>query len=347
MASLFSDFLTSLGVRHTEEYSDRRFAEMPFQTMFGLTNLLKEYGVGTAGVKVAPGSRPDALKMFDTPYLIDTSDGFVIVQKIDNDKVTYMSQHKVFTAPLSEIAEGWNGIALLAATDSGSIEPDYERHLIGEMFNSVKKYVLRVAVALLLGFAMWASGLYRHWAAWCVVLFDCVGIYLSWMLLQKSAGVANKTADAVCSAIEEGGCDELAKSEAASFMGIFKWSELGMAYFSVSLLALLIFPESATALAAINILCLPYTIWSISYQKFRAKVWCTLCVCVQATLWLIFISYLAGGWTGKIFHAGPRFWITAAVASVTYLAALLGINMLDTSINKYFKLRNDDSTSDS
>ena len=33
------DYLTALGVPHTEGYTDRRFAGMPFHTLFGLTRL--------------------------------------------------------------------------------------------------------------------------------------------------------------------------------------------------------------------------------------------------------------------------------------------------------------------
>lgn len=53
MATLLSDLLTVLGVRHTELYSDKRFSQMPFRSMFGLSKLLREYGVATAGISVA------------------------------------------------------------------------------------------------------------------------------------------------------------------------------------------------------------------------------------------------------------------------------------------------------
>lgn len=43
--SLFNDYLTALGVPHTDGYSERRFETMPFHTLFGLSELLEEYGV--------------------------------------------------------------------------------------------------------------------------------------------------------------------------------------------------------------------------------------------------------------------------------------------------------------
>lgn len=343
MASLFSDFLTTLGVRHTEYYSDHRFEEMPFQTMFGLSNLLKEYGVGSVGVTVDADGRADAIMRFKTPYIIDTPDGFLIILKNDGEHVTYMSHQKVFTAPQADILDSWNGIALFAAADSISAEPEYGRHHVGEVAKSVKYHVFIFLLAALTGFAMWQTGLYAHWAAWLLVVLDCAGIWLSWMLVQKSLGIHNSAAEAVCSVLEEGGCDQLATSEASSFMGIFKWSEVGLAYFSVSLIAMLFFPELLTVLAAINILCLPYTVWSITYQKFKAKVWCTLCVCVQVVLWLLFGAYILGGWTHQIVPFTADFWISLTALGSCYVAALLGLNRLDDAILKYFKTKTSDN----
>lgn len=339
MASLFSDFLTSLGVKHTEDYSDSRFEQMPFQSMFGLVNLLKEYGVGAIGVSVNVDARAEAIMKFRAPFIVDTPDGFLIVLKNCGDNVTYMTRQKVFTVPKEKILDSWNGIALLAETGADSIEPEYLRHHVGEIAKSVKYYALIALVIALSCFAMWQSGLYSHWAAWLLVGFDCAGILFSWMLVQKSLGIHNSAAEAVCSVLEEGGCDELARSEASSFLGIFKWSEVGLAYFTVSLAVLFLFPQILPVLAAINILCLPYTVWSITYQKFKAKVWCTLCVSVQATLWLLFATYILGGWTHQILPLTSDFCIEFVVLGCCYVAVLLGINRLDDALLKYFKIK--------
>lgn len=347
MASLLSDFLNALGVRHTESYSDKRFSEMPFKSMFGLSSLLKEYGVGSVGVRVPEGSRVDALGKFRVPFLVDTPDGFAIVTKVADGSVTYLSQHYEFTAPVGKVVDSWNGIAMLAATDKDSVEPQYEVHHLAEIAENVKKWLLCFLAVALFGFAMWSTGLYAHWAAWLVAALDCTGIWFSWMLVQKSLGIHTETANAVCSVLQEGGCDEIARSEASSFLGIFKWSEVGLAYFSVSLLALLLVPSVLPALAAINILCLPYSFWSIWYQKFKAKTWCTLCVCVQANLWLLFFAYLSGGVTRQVLAFTPEFWIEFFVLGAVYVAAMLGLNRLDTALSKYIKTDNNESASNS
>lgn len=337
MASLFSDFLSALGVPHTESYSDARFRQMPFQSMFGLKNLLRDYGIGAIGLRTAPDSRQSVLAQLPVPFLADTDDGFAIVLKVEADAVVYMSQHRTFKVAASRFAAGWNGIALLASADSTSVEPDYKSHRMARLIATLKYRLLQVLVVALVAFAMWQSGLYARWQAWMVVALDCGGIMLSWMLVQKSLGIHTQAAQAVCSILEEGGCDRIAQSQASSFLGIFKWSEVGLAYFAVSLLAMLMFPHTLPVLAAINILALPYTIWSISYQKFKAKVWCTLCVSVQLTLWLLFAAYLLGGWTWDILPLTADFCIRFVIIGACMVAALLALNRLDNALPKYFR----------
>ncbi len=340
MASLFSDFLFVLGVKHSEDYSDNRYQNMPFQSMFGLSNLLKEYGVGSVGISVAEQNRESALTTFNPPFIIDTPKGFLIITRNKGGNITYLSDGKTFKVPQKEILDVWKGYALLAEVDSDSIEPEYLRHHVADIANNVKHYLLIVLTLLLAVFSMWQSGLYAKWAAWLVMILNCAGIVFSWMLVQKSLGIHTKAAEAVCSVLEEGGCDELARSEASSFFGIFKWSEVGLTYFSVSLMAMFLFPHTLSVLASINILCLPYTVWSIAYQKFKAKVWCTLCVSVQVTLWLLFFSYLLGGWIKVIFPLTATFLTDFAVIACCYVVVLLAVNRLDGFLLKNFKSKN-------
>lgn len=340
MASLFTDFLSALGVKHTEDYSDRRFAEMPFQSMFGLSALLNEYGIESAGIQVDEAHKAEAWKALPVPFLADTPSGFIIVTNNSDSTVNYLSESEAFTADTAEVISGWNGIALVAQPDETSAEPEYCRHRIGEASTKVKNWILAILAISLPVFALWKTGLYTSVAAWAIVIFDCMGLWFSWQLVQKSLGIKTKAGDAVCSALEEGGCDEIARSEASSFMGIFKWSEVGLAYFSVSLITLLLLPTLLPVLAAVNILCLPYTVWSIWFQRFIAKTWCTLCVCVQGTLWLLFAGYLFGGYTAEAFPLTWSFAIDFCVLGACYVAVLLGLNRIDNILLKYIKQPN-------
>ena len=87
---------------------------------------------------------------------------------------------------------------------------------------------------------------------------------------------------------------------------------------------MLLLPQMLPWLALCNLCCLPFSFWSIWYQRFKAHKWCTLCVSVQASLWLLFFSYLFGGWLKM---AWPLSWNFVALG-VAYLGVMLAINAI-------------------
>lgn len=326
MASLFSDFLQELEVRHTEDYSDSRFASMPFKSMFGLSKLLSAYGIANEGVRIAD---KDEISALSTPFLAETPAGFVIVTSVDGGRVGYMSWGERETADAADFKRAWTGVALLAYPDEHSAEPDYDKHALLQLIGKAKKWALWALAAFVFAYFFIANGIYRHWSTVALAGFDLLGLWLTSMLVQKTLKIKSKAADHVCGILQAGGCDSVLELKASSFFGIFKWSEVGFAYFSVSLAALLCFPGSIGALALCNVCCLPFTVWSIWYQKFRAKVWCTLCVSVQCTLWLLFLCYLLGGWLRQALPLTLPTFVLAA----SYGAVLLGLNRLDKFYN--------------
>ncbi len=320
------DYLTALGVPHTEGYTDRRFAGMPFHTLFGLTRLLEEYGVKSEGYSLA--DKGELLKL-RPPFLAQTDGGLVIVTAAGSDGVGYMTQGVAERIPFEEFEKVWNGNVLLSIPAAGAKEPDYGLHARLEFFMRAKKWVLALCVAFLLAYFYISRQLYLDVWATVVAVVDIFGLYMTYLLVQKSVNIHSAAADRVCGVLQEGGCDKILATGASKFFGLFGWSEVGFSYFSVSLLALLLFPSTLPALALCNICCLPFTVWSIWYQGFRAHHWCTLCVCVQGSLWLLFFSYLFGG---RVAEAFPP-TLTFVVLGAAYVGVMLGINAVMGRIN--------------
>lgn len=319
--NIFCDFLGAIGVPFTPCYSSRRFAEMPFKSLFGMSKLLKEYGIESKGIKL---DNPADIDHLSTPFIARTGAGFIIVTGIAESTLAYMSQGVDETMPLNDFVADWDGTAFLAFPDADAAEPDYAAHRRDLFIARAKSFVLWGGLIVLVLYLFISNGIWRHVSTVLLTLLDFGGLYLTWLLLQKSLKIHNPAADRVCRVLQEGGCDTVLETKASSFFGIFSWSEVGFTYFSVSLLAMLIFPQWICYLAACNILCLPFTFWSIWYQKFRARNWCTLCVSVQATLWLLFFCYLGGGWVDGIFPLRIEFF----VLGVTYAVVLMALNRI-------------------
>lgn len=331
---ILTDLLQQLGVPHTQTWSSAQFASLAFPSWFGLSRLLAAYGVDSEGVTLSDKSEVAKLT---PPFVAAMRGGSVIVTSIDTEHgvISYLTEGVAETMPLADWTADWTGKALLAFPRKGSAEPDLAGHRLVELALRAKRVVLWALAALLSAWCFIDNRLWHPANLPVVLVLDCCGLLMSWMLLQKTVHVRSAAADRVCGVLQAGGCDSVLETKASSFFGIFSWSEVGFAYFSVSLLALLVFPaQTAVWLALVNVCCLPFTVWSISYQKWVLHTWCTLCVSVQTLLWLLFAAYLCGGWWHGLSQA-PVMALLALIAS--YGVVLLATNRLTTFIKALSK----------
>lgn len=314
--TLFSDFLTALKAPHTEAYSDSRFNSMPFRSVFGLSKLLQEYGIENQGIFLDdPAELPDV----PVPFIAGTPGGMVIVTSIDASGIGYLSQGVAEQASLADFTRAFNGRILVARAGRNSRETDYAAHARTIFFEKAKRVALVALVLFVAVYLFVSNRIYDRWSTVLLTVFNLVGLYFCYLLMGKKLRISSRIADRVCGVLQKGGCDDVLADKASTFYGIFSWSEVGFTYFSVSLLALWIFPQYTSYLAACNVCCLPFTVWSISYQKFVVKAWCTLCVSVQCTLWVLFFCYLGGGWLGGIFPLRLQFFVLVAVYGIVLL----------------------------
>lgn len=331
-SSLFSDFLKALEVPHTLDASNSAFNSMSFQSLFGFSRLLDSYKIPNMGYRFADKSVIDKIP---TPFIAQLSTHLVIVvgKKANPDSsidLDYLLFGKEYSVSESDFISEWTGIALLAYPDSQSAEPGYTKNHLLEIAGKAKYWILIICSLFLFGYGFYENRLWASWSTIALTVLDLCGIYITFQLLLKSLKVNVKTADRICGVLQKHGCDTVLEQKASKFFGLFSWAEVGVAYFTVSLIVMVIFPETLNYLALINGCCLPFTVWSISYQKFKLHTWCTLCVITQCLLWLLFFCYLFGGWWTNIFPLRlPLFVIVAA-----YGAVLFGLNRVSNFINR-------------
>ncbi len=325
--SFINDYLTVLGVPHTENYSDDRMKNIPFKTLFGFSKLLQDYGISSEAYMIEDKSE---ISKITPPFIANTAVGEVIVTDLTPTQITYLTEGVSETADLSHFMKAWDGNVLLSFPSEDAAEPHYTLHARTEFFLRAKKWVLAFCALFLFTYLFIANSLYTHVSTILIALIDIGGLYFTYLLVQKSLKIHNPAADRVCSVLEAGGCDSILEMKASKFFGIFGWSEVGFAYFSVSLITLLLLPDMLPWLALCNLCCLPFTFWSIWYQRFRARKWCTLCVCVQCSLWLLFFCYYFGGWLKSAFPVSTDFF----ALGIAYLGVMLAINALMPLIEK-------------
>ncbi len=290
--NVFQSFLESLKVKHTRVYSNKYFREHPYKyNLFGISKMLSDYGIANKGFKT--DNKAVVLQSLETPFIAHAGGDLVVVMRINKDTVHYRWYGKEIKTSLDEFIESWSGVVLLAETNENSIEPNYKENRKKEWSIILQQYGLLAAVGLLAGLCVIHNRIYDNIGWMLVQLVNLFGIYISYLLVQKQLHVHSEYADKLCSLFKQSDCNNVLESKASKLGGVIGWSEIGLGYFISNVIILLLFPSLFSYLAIINIFALPYTLWSVWYQKFRAKQWCPLCLIVQALLWTVFVINLA------------------------------------------------------
>ncbi len=245
---------------------------------------------------------------------------FVMLLGAKNNQVKYIEPELGWiTESFDDFKKKWTGIVLMADAEGSTGEKNYAKKRMRERLTNLKIPLMIVGITVLLGLSM-ASGVRSYplfvgnWLP--VFLIKLAGVAISILLLIKTIDSQNPLVNKICNlGLKKSklNCSSVLNSSSAKLLyGLLSWSEIGFFYFTGSFLALvfMLFSNSFDSvwlvLTVINLLALPYTLYSITYQAFT-KQWCTLCTAIQVLLWLEFIFLFQSG----IFRGLPGFDLTA------------------------------------
>ena len=314
--------LSLLDVRYTNEYTNKYFNEHPYKyNLFGLSKMLTYYGVHNRGIKIP---NKEDIQFLESPFVAHIGNSFVAVESVSNNNVSYYWHNNKLKVSLSDFLSMWTGVVLVVESDITSIEPDYEQHRKEEWINLIPKWLLLSAGIILLGIGFYQNCIYQNLGLILLFILNFIGVYIGYLLVQKQINIHSHISDKICSLFAQGDCNDVLNSPAAKFMGVIGWSEIGLSYFLSNIYILLFAPDFLAYSVFINILVLPYSFWSVWYQKFRAKAWCPMCIIVQILFWALFIVNLL--WN---FVRMPAFSILSILSiGLIYGVPLLLINLL-------------------
>ena len=235
-----------------------------------------------------------------TPFLAYTNNSkypLVIVAAITPTSVDcYTKNYKQLTTiTRGDFLKSWAGIYLIAEPTAHSGEKAYQQ-------NKRKAFIKALVPAsfIILLFTLSLLFIYRAInESLNSIAFNKTAIYLQYFILLSGVIITslllwyevdknNPVLQKVCTGIVKGNCNVILTGKQSKLFNWLSWSEVGFFYFSESLMALLFagtgLINTVTLLAWLNILALPYTVFSIYYQWKVAKQWCVLCLAVQALL---------------------------------------------------------------
>jgi Protein-disulfide isomerase len=286
--NIFSVFIDLLNVKYTKYYSSKLYEEHPHKyNLFGLSSMLSIYSIENKGIQFEDKS---VISEIETPFIAHIGSNFVVVYKVAKNQVFYIWQGKDVKVPVEKFNNIWTGAILLAELNENSIEPNYKGHLVKEILISLQKIAVIIAVFILLIFGIVINNkLHNNIGLFSLAITNLLGVYIGSLLVLKQLHVNSRYADKICSLFRKNDCNNILESKASKLGGIIGWSEIGLGYFIANTIIIFEIPRMIPYLAIINMFTLPYSFWSIWYQKFKANQWCTLCLIVQLLLWSIFL----------------------------------------------------------
>lgn len=295
MKNIIDVFLTQLRVRHTQQYTEKLFKEHPFKSnLYGLNAMLRTYGLRTVAVKYY--DKENAELVF--PCILHINGDFVVANDYRDGRVSYIWHGKSNTKSVEEFCKIWTGHALFCDGETSQArELDYKAHLHEEIYKKSSKYLISLLPILLciLGLVRNdALGDFHHLLTFLLMICGCI---LCYSLLQKQMYGESEFGDKVCSVFHHADCNNVLESKWAK-IGMFSWSEIGMAYFTAMTLSISLFPESNSFVSTMNWCAMFFGVWSIYIQKVKVQSFCVMCAFVQGIIWLLGIHdmyiYISG-----------------------------------------------------
>jgi uncharacterized membrane protein len=268
-----------------------------FPTFASFGDVLDEFNIPNLSTRLATENLSE-IPLPALAHLKDNNgDSFVVIRNITPNQIEWQQDYKTVQENITEFTKKWGGITLLIEPDANSGESNYEKNSKKEFIENLRTPFiitgLLICLLFLINPIIENHPLLQNWQFYGLIVSKSFGSILSVMLVWYSLDANNSFLNKICQLSKKTNCQNILSSEAANIGGIISWSEVGLIYFLGDLLSLLFFQKNPLPLLQIiSLFALPYTFWSIYHQAFVAKIWCPLCLGVQALLWAEFIISL-------------------------------------------------------
>lgn len=292
--NVFYKFLALKEIPFNRRTARNFFATHPYHPgILSLSDLLDEFKTENAAVEV----EEENLHLVPLPFIAKTSSkegDFALVTALEGGTITYLNEKgKWPTTSLEQFKKQFTGVVLIAEKGPASGEANYAKQRQAQRYSSLVKTIWIALPVLLLG-VLFATNTLPYAPAPSPLLFllKFAGLCVSVLLLVQSFDAQNPLLRRLCSSSSGNGCNNVLSSAGSSLLGgRLSWSEVGFFYFGTTLISLAVNGAAGYSLLLwLNLVCLPYTFYSIGYQRYVARTWCRLCLAVQGILWLELIT---------------------------------------------------------
>ncbi|TCJ19603.1 hypothetical protein EPD60_00320 [Flaviaesturariibacter flavus] len=313
-----------------------------FPSLYSISDSLNTWKVANAAIEVDP----QTLDQLPTPFIAHVNRGggsFVMVNNVNGTVDFFNERGRKEHLSREEFLKNWTNTALLAEKNELSGEEKYASRKRKELLSGLRApLICGAGLLLFVLFAILANANAAGHAMTALLFTKLLGCSATVLLLWFEVDKTNPLLQQICSGTNKTSCTAVLGSRGAKVFNWLSWSEIGFCYFTGSFLALALASTSALALLSwINLLALPYTVYSVYYQWRVAKQWCPLCLAIQALLVTEAITCYFGYWNnGKSFHL-PSYQAQFTILTSFLLPALFWVASkkayFDAQAGKHFK----------
>lgn len=323
---------------------DKLQSHPDFPSLLAVQDALRYFGVDSSAIKIEDikkiPSEVGGVLVQIKPSEKEELFAYVYSQTEENIEWFNPIKHKREFIKHENFSEIFTGYVMLFEASDRAGEKDYPSSRRSEVRQSIIESALMLFAPVF--FALTAiihisqNGL-EFWQRHLYALFLLAGCAIGGLLLLHDYNEESPLLSNFCRRNEKTDCSAVLHSKGSQFFGI-SWSVIGSSYFLGMLLALLIsFFDSKTfyTVAILNTFTLPYVAYSLYYQKYKVKQWCTLCLSVQAVLLILFVlSIFSGAYShikeitlpSLIFVLGISVLAFASLFFLWYLAKQVKVN---------------------
>ncbi len=287
-------FLKALKVKVSLDSIDQTLHEHPdYPSFLSISDSLKKWNVDNASLQ----TKEENLIEIPTPFITTYKTGvFIVVKQLQDSIIVIINQHgKEEEVSREYFLQHWTEMIIVAEANEKSGESADKKNI-----NNLNTKIAALAlIPFAIIAAIWLPFIQNTSTPFSSLYLSVklIGLGVSLLLLWYDIDKGNPLLKQICSGIQKANCNAVLNTKAASLGGIISWSEVGFIYFAGGLL-LSVFAGINNALpilSFLSLLALPYIFFSIYYQWQVAKQWCTLCLMVQAVLFLEALLVIVNG----------------------------------------------------
>ena len=287
--NIWGYFLKKIIVPHTRSYIARLYNEtFDHNNLYGFSKMLEIYNVDY----LCLSANEETLLELEMPVVTSIGTDVIIIDRIDiPNRCIYFTDINLKNRSINmdDFLKIWNPIVLAVEPDpEKSGEPSYTNNRNIEWGNRIM-YGFFVVLVIVLAILYVDS---KHLIFRLIsVIANLLGAFFSVQLILKELNIKVKLTDKICSLLEKNTCKDVINYKESFFLQWLDLGAVGVSYFLFNVIILLFCPDFQLYFL-FSFLSIFFTFWSIGFQKFKIKKWCTLCLLVQLVLWIIFIINL-------------------------------------------------------